>query len=220
MNNIGDAINSTAQGSKPFTPTYLNLEYIFQKILNFFHGASSSSSGSISTGGAGSFGFMLKVLLFILALFFIFVIAYCLVRIFEIREKEKRHLAHEIAEYAEKQKEKNEHLVNPGGAMNQKWQSVLTHVFSENEADWKVALIEADVMLEELITELGFKGEGLGEKLKSADQEKFPQLTLAWEAHIIRNRIAHEGSDFELTQREAKRIVTIYEDIFRTYGFI
>lgn len=215
---VTDIVNKAASGSsKPYDPTYLNLEYIFQKILDFFSG-SSASSGSGASSGSNVSNF--KMLLFFLAIFFIFIIAYCLIRLFEIRKKEHAHLHHEIEEYAHKQKEKAGKLANPGGAMNQKWQSVLTHVFSPNEADWKLAVIDADTMLEDLMDQLGFKGENLGEKLKSADQEKFKQLTSAWEVHIVRNKIAHEGADFVLSQHEAKRIIALYEQIFQSYGFI
>ena len=75
-------------------------------------------------------------------------------------------------------------------------------------------------MLEDLMKQLGFKGESLGDKLKSATQDKFHSLTSAWEVHTIRNRIAHEGAAFHLSQHEAKRVIAIYESIFREYGFI
>ena len=86
--------------------------------------------------------------------------------------------------------------------------------------EWKLVIIEADSMFEELMNQLGFQGESLGEKLKSATQENFKGLSAAWEAHTVRNRIAHEGINFELSEREAKRVVALYEDIFRAYGFI
>ena len=62
--------------------------------------------------------------------------------------------------------------------------------------------------------------ENLGEKLKSANQDTFRSLSAAWEVHIIRNKIAHEGQEFELSQHEAKRVITLYEQIFREFGFI
>jgi hypothetical protein len=107
-----------------------------------------------------------------------------------------------------------------GNFLNKKWGNVLQYLFSMNAGDWKLAIIEADGMLEELMDQLGFKGENLGEKLKSTDQEKFKNLSSAWEVHIIRNKIAHEGSDFDLSQHEAKRVIALYEQIFRDYGFI
>ena len=75
-------------------------------------------------------------------------------------------------------------------------------------------------MLESLMGDLGFAGETLGDKLKSATQEKFRSLTVAWEVHTIRNRIAHEGMGFELSQHETKRVIAIYEQIFHEFGYI
>ena len=75
-------------------------------------------------------------------------------------------------------------------------------------------------MLEILLDQLGFKGESLGDKLKSANQENFPYLTIAWEVHTVRNRIAHEGLSFEISHHEAKRLIALYEQIFHSFGFI
>ena len=77
-----------------------------------------------------------------------------------------------------------------------------------------------DSMLEALLDQLGFKGEGLGEKLKAASQGNFHGASMAWEPHAVRNMIAHEGSVFELSEHEAKRVIALYEGIFRQYGYI
>ncbi|MDP2789443.1 MAG: hypothetical protein Q8O46_05400 [bacterium] len=163
-----------------------------------------------------------KVVLSILAIFFLSIIFYTSVRLFEIRKKERKHLEYEMVEYAHHmtEKEKKRASGEEGMSRNELWNNILTHLFSSGEADWKLAIIEADVMLGILMDQLGFKGETLGDKLKSADQEKFPQLTKAWEVHTIRNRIAHEGSDFGLSLHEAKRVIALYEQIFRDFGYI
>ena len=153
--------------------------------------------------------------------FFVIIIAYATVRILEIRVKEHHHLKEEIEEYARHQAEKERKKQEEGGNhKNERWAKILAHVFSPNLNDWKLAIIEADSMLEELLNQLGFKGESLGDKLKSADRDKFKSLTSAWEVHTIRNRIAHEGLNFEISHQEAKRIITLYEQIFREFGFI
>ena len=72
--------------------------------------------------------------------------------------------------------------------------------------------MEADNVLLEVLREKGYQGEGVGEMLKNAS---FRTVDLAWDAHKIRNRIAHEGSDFQLTEREAKRAFVLYESVFR-----
>ena len=221
MDNIGNVVTNTVQqGSKPFEPTYVNLEYIFQKILDFFRGASwSGGTGGGEVSGALSFWAILKILLLIFAILFLAIIIYCLIRILEIRKKEEEFTKNEIAEYARKQKEAEERISAPESTVNKKWQNIVEHAFSPNESDWKLSIVEADIMLDELMTQLGFKGENLGEKLKSADQESFKHLSDAWEAHTVRNKIAHEGINFPLSQREAKRIIALYEKIFRDYDF-
>jgi hypothetical protein len=139
----------------------------------------------------------------------------------EIRKKEHAFLHEEIEEYAHHKHEYEKRLhEETGGSKNERWGKVLGYLFSQHASDWKLAIIEADSMLERLLDQMGFKGESLGDKLKSADQESFPQLTSAWEVHTIRNRIAHEGLAFELTQHEAKRVIALYEQIFHAYGYI
>jgi hypothetical protein len=162
-----------------------------------------------------------RTALFFLAIFFLTIICYSTVRLFEIREKEHKHLQHEIAEYAHNKSEYEKRLHEEvGGSKNEHWGKVLSYLFSQHASDWKLAIIEADSMLENLLNQMGFQGESLGDKLKSANQENFPQLTTAWEVHTVRNRIAHEGLSFELSQHEAKRVIALYEQIFHGYGFI
>ncbi len=162
-----------------------------------------------------------KGLLFFIGMFFLTIICYTAVRLIEIRKKEHKHLEHELAEYAHNQAEEEKRLREEvGGSKNERWSKTLTYLFSQHASDWKLAIIEADSMLEELMSQMGFKGDTLGDKLKSATQETFKQLTTAWEVHTVRNRIAHEGLSFELSQYEAKRVIAQYEEIFHAYGFI
>ena len=103
---------------------------------------------------------------------------------------------------------------------NERWRQVLHLLFSTSQNDWKLAVIEADAMLEVLLGDLGFKAETLGERLKLAGEQGFQSLSIAWEVHNVRNRIAHEGSTFELSHHEVKRIISLYEKIFREFGYI
>ena len=196
-------------GSKYFNPAYL-----FDKGAIFFQTLFSYILNDQATNVA-------KGILFFLAMFFLCIICYTSVRLLEIRAKERKHLQQEIAEYAHHKAEYEKHLQEEiGGSKNERWSKTLTYLFSQHASDWKLAIIEADSMLEELMEQLGFHGETLGDRLKLANQANFPQLTAAWEVHTIRNRIAHEGLAFDLSQHEAKRVIAIYEEIFHTYGYI
>lgn len=222
-----------------FNWKFLNLEYVFYKIyifLNWAFGLTAPNSSinttngdSVSTGFGLSSNFLpglqiggglVRNILYILILIFMTIISYVIIRMFEIRKKEHEHLEHEIREYAEKQKAKEEKKSQVVYSKNPRWEVVIEYLKSANENDWKLGVMEADSMLDTLLDQLGFKGESLGDKLKFLNKEEFRNLNFAWEAHAVRNRIAHEGSNFTLTQKEANRIVALYEIIFRDYDFI
>lgn len=192
-----------------FNPAYLFERFSFygQKALMFI-----TSDRSISLG---------KTILFFFAMFFVAIVCYVFVRMLEIRHKEHKHLHHEIEEHAKNKAEQEKRLREEvGGSKNPRWSKTLNYIFSQHGSDWKLAIIEADSILENLLKDLGFAGETLGDRLKSANQQIFPQLTTAWEVHTTRNRIAHEGLAFELSHHEAKRIIALYEKIFFAYGYI
>lgn len=159
------------------------------------------------------------IIISILAIFCIAIIIYTTVRMFEIREKEHAHLHHELEEYAHNQSLKEEKK-ETSGTKNERWIKILDHLFSDNENDWKLAILEADVMLFDLLTSLGFKGETLGDKLKSVNVGSFPSINVAWEVHNVRNKIAHEGSAFSISLHEAKRVIALYEQIFQDFRYI
>ncbi len=103
---------------------------------------------------------------------------------------------------------------------NERWEKINEHASSENPNDWRLAIIEADVLLDELVVRIGYQGATLGERLKQAVRGDFKSVDKAWEAHKVRNKIAHEGSDFILTQRETKRIIDLYASVFDEFKSI
>jgi len=103
---------------------------------------------------------------------------------------------------------------------NEKWERVVTHINSTNPSDWKLAILECDIMLSEILEKMGYMQPSIGDKLKSIEPSDFTNIEAAWEAHKIRNQIAHEGSDFMINEREAKRVIGLYELVFREFEYI
>lgn len=102
-----------------------------------------------------------------------------------------------------------------------RWEKVREHLSSENPNDWRLAVMEADIILGEMLEKMGYiKGETIGDKLKTIEKSDFTSLDQAWEAHRIRNMIAHGGSDYILTEREAKRVIGLYEQVFKEFRYI
>ena len=110
--------------------------------------------------------------------------------------------------------------VSLSGKKASDWQAVLVHLESTNESEWKLAMIEADNILAELTRDLGYPGDELGERLKLARPEEFKTVQSAWEAHKLRNRIAHGAADFRLTLEQARRAINLYQQVFREFDYI
>jgi len=103
---------------------------------------------------------------------------------------------------------------------NEKWEKVMRYLSSDNSSDWQRAVIEADVMLEEMLRLAGYHGESVGEMLKSVDQNEFLTIDDAWEAHKIRNAVAHSKGGYQLSEREAKHAVALFEKVFKEFQLI
>jgi len=101
-----------------------------------------------------------------------------------------------------------------------RWKEIILHVQSSSATNWRQAIIEADIMLDSAITGKGYFGESLGEKMKQVSKGDINSIDDAWEAHKVRNKIAHDGSDYDLNQREARRVIGLYENVFNELGYI
>jgi hypothetical protein len=104
------------------------------------------------------------------------------------------------------------------GPKNNRLNDVMTHIASENPNDWKLAIIEADIILDQTLKTAGYAGNSLGERLKSINPSSLKSLDAAWQAHKVRNQIAHEGADFVLTKRLAEETIKQYKMVFSELG--
>ncbi len=183
---------------------YLNLEYWFFQIYLL----TQWIYDSLAFGPQILSWLFFKIVCLILGLLFLYLFFYSVYKTKKIRDKEKEEFMAQFTLAAD-----------PKTLKSEEWQDILDHIGSENESQWKLALIDADKILENLLREAGFSGEGVGEMLKKAEAEgRLRSLQDAWQAHKIRNRIAHEVG-FVLTKREAKVAVESYKKAFEELGF-
>jgi hypothetical protein len=103
---------------------------------------------------------------------------------------------------------------------NRRWKEIQNLINSHNLNDWRQAIIEADIILDEMLDKMGYRGESVGDKLKQIESSDFLTLNQAWEAHKVRNQIAHKGNRYVLSKDEAERVIGLYEQIFREFFYI
>lgn len=190
----------------PVNPIYLNISFFFDKILRFFEMAwSFLSRPKIWTS--------ISNIISIIIILCLFVVIYSLVRMYEIRKDQKEEVKKKILEMIEKDSAKEENG-------NYRWHYILTLIESVQESDWRVSILEADSLLEEVLKEKGFSGETLNELLNSARESGFRHIQDAWEAHIFRNNIAHQGIKVEMTQSKGRQIIKKYQNFFEELGVV
>ena len=163
-------------------------------------------------GLLGVFGVLWTILIilgYLLAILFLVLYVYASVRLKYFEELEDTKLRREEELFDEHYR---------GVSKNSRLQDVVTHSQSSNPNDWKLAIIEADIILDETLKQRGYAGTTLGERLKSISPGQLDTLNDAWEAHKIRNQIAHGGADFVLTQRLAQETVGRYQRVFAEFG--
>jgi preprotein translocase subunit SecG len=214
---------------------WLNLEYFFFKIYDFLgsvFGVGSGSNGfgydTITHPGmggflgsgkgffawlSGTFGVLLTIIIILATIalvIMVFFVVYTRMRVHELDTEHKQKY--------------NDHFIKPAPRVmvtqNPRWERIKQLFDSHNQNDWRVAIIDADTMLDELLISYNFPGENLGERLKNANNRVMPTVQSAWEAHKVRNRIAHEGANFSLSEREAQLVKKHYEFIFSDAGII
>lgn len=93
---------------------------------------------------------------------------------------------------------------------DEKWQAVLDKLDKNNESDYKLAIIEADKIFDDLLKRLGYIGDDMGERLKQISSVQLANIDDVWQAHKARNRIAHEPG-FKIKRSEAEQVVKIYQ---------
>lgn len=104
--------------------------------------------------------------------------------------------------------------------VNKKWEKIVLNLESNNPGDWKLAILEADIVLGEMLEKMGYRGDSIGEKLKNIEKSDFNTLDIAWQAHKVRNNIAHKGSEFNISKDEAIKTIELYEKVFKEFRFI
>lgn len=78
----------------------------------------------------------------------------------------------------------------------------------------KLAVVEADKLLDTVLRKLHFPGETMGERLKMAAY-KYPNISRVWPAHKLRNQLVHDAT-FEISVRQAKSAVRDFHDALKT----
>jgi len=185
-----------------------NVEYFFRLLYDLIYGSHASLNYDAFTAFVAHLWLWIIFIGYALSVIGLFVIVYATVRLFELRKREEEFYSTVIAS------------PETGRGMHPRWEHIQTLLEGASPSEWREAITEADIMLDEVLTKQGYVGAGVGEKLKSVDTTELGTLQDAWAAHKVRNLIAHQGSTFDLSETVAQRTIAHYEAVFRELNVI
>lgn len=152
----------------------------------------------------------LVVISVLLSLFLIAGTIYSVIRIFQIRRHEEERFAAAAHPVTARDIPKAQ----------LRWNRIKEEISTDNEQSWRLAILEADIMLNDLLDVLAYRGETMADKMKQVERADWKTIDLAWEAHKVRNAIAHQGSMQRLSDREARRVIGLYEQVFKEFKYV
>jgi len=101
--------------------------------------------------------------------------------------------------------------------MSKQWSKIKKRTESGAESDYKLAIIDADDFLAEVLDNRGYDGENFEENIKKAGKLIAPILEDVLKAHETRNSIVY-NPDFKLSADQAKKILDTYESAANDIG--
>lgn len=187
---------------------FLNVEYFFRLLYELITRPGDFSIQTNLLQFASQVWLLVTAISLILSIIFLWVFVSSVLRYHAVRREEHHRFATLHPDEAETTRD------------HSRWEHIRELVSRPHDSDWRQAIIEADIMLDDLLSQLGYLGQSVGEKLRAVDPGRFQSLNYAWEAHKVRNRIAHEGTAFPLTEQLAHRTIAMYEVVMREHGEI
>ncbi len=172
-----------------------------QNVAAFF-GAFDPNAFLAITGSVWS---SITVAAFIFSVFAIGLLVYVTMRIMQARHA-LEHKLHTIS-FQEADREVD----------HSRWDYAMSLIEGVNESDWRHAIIQADLMLDEVMDQEGHRGVDLDAKLAAAPDFETKQEAL--EAHEIRKQLSLD-IHFVLDDHTAYRTMKKYEAVLKAFGEI
>lgn len=93
------------------------------------------------------------------------------------------------------------------------WMTIEQQLVKGEEASCHLVVLNADKLLDQALKQRNFKGDTMGERMKSA-RDVWSSANNVWAAHKLRNRIAHE-TDVKVGYDNARRALAAYKQALK-----
>jgi len=98
------------------------------------------------------------------------------------------------------------------------WLGIEQQLKRNDDSSFYLTILNADKLLDQALRERGFKGETMGERMKTA-KKTWTNENHVWNAHKLRNRIAHE-TNVRVSFDETRRALVAFKQALKDLGAI
>ena len=142
----------------------------------------------------------------VLSAIFLVLTLYALRQILKYRPK-LYYNPHNWHRYLKKKKKKPQ-IATP--VIAAAWDKVQAKLKDPSPDSLRLAVIEADGVVDEALKRMGLEGETFADRLGRVKSDQYPSLDKVWDAHRLRNNLVHTP-DFEVTAAKAEESIAAYE---------
>ena len=97
--------------------------------------------------------------------------------------------------------------------MRRRWQRIMRRLDTGNESEYKLAIIEADGLLDDMLKKMNLRGETVDERIQKITSLMIANVDELKTAHLVRNSIVYDP-DYRLSASEARRVLLVYQRTF------
>jgi len=106
-----------------------------------------------------------------------------------------------------------------GPPVDKKWPKIQSRLAGVDEANWKLAIIEADNIFGDILKRMGLPGSDFEERLRQFEPHELKSVNLVWEAHRWRNAIIQEPAMI-ISKEQAEEAIKNYEAALKELEYL
>jgi len=103
--------------------------------------------------------------------------------------------------------------------MKKDWRKIRAELGSGDEKRYKIAIIKADAIIEDILFRLKYKGENFAERVSNIPEGQVEHVDDIKKAHEVRNRIVHD-ENFPVDKKLAEDTLYLYEQFLEYFGVV
>jgi hypothetical protein len=92
----------------------------------------------------------------------------------------------------------------------ERWRRVLKRASLASPDSLRMAVVEADSLVNDVLGQLGFEGKHMADRLVNLNPDEYATLNALWRAHRVRNDLVHTPGFF-LSPEDAGKLLSDYE---------